>query len=110
MDNETNNVNSSMNNPVSSPTPTPTPVNTPIGENKEGSAGPVIGTIIILAVIVLGGFYFWSQRVAAPSIMDEAAVEQAVTDITTQSQADNISSIEADLNATDVNKIGRAHV
>ena len=26
----------------------------------EGSVGPVIATIIILAVIVLGGLYFWN--------------------------------------------------
>jgi hypothetical protein len=29
---------------------------------KESSVGPVIATIIILAVIVLGGLYFWGER------------------------------------------------
>jgi hypothetical protein len=29
---------------------------------QESSVGPVIATIVILAVIVLGGLYFWSQR------------------------------------------------
>ena len=33
-----------------------------INRGNEGSAGPVIGIIIILAVIVLGGLYFWGQR------------------------------------------------
>jgi len=30
--------------------------------NPESSVGPVVATIVILAVIVLGGLYFWSQR------------------------------------------------
>ncbi|MFH1472806.1 MAG: hypothetical protein ABIF06_00080 [bacterium] len=75
-----------------------------MSEPKESSTGPVIGTIIILAVIVLGGFYFWSQR-ADNTVMDEAMVDEVVTDITTQSQADDTASIEADLNATEVNNI-----
>lgn len=29
---------------------------------QESSVGPIVATIVILAVIVLGGLYFWSQR------------------------------------------------
>jgi uncharacterized protein YxeA len=31
---------------------------------QESSVGPVVATIVILAVIVLGGLYFWSHRSA----------------------------------------------
>jgi len=71
---------------------------------KEGSVGPVIGTIIILAVIVLGGLYFWGQR-ASDKVMNEAQVNETVQNITTQGQSDEAAVIEADLNATNIDNI-----
>jgi hypothetical protein len=67
-----------------------------------GSAGPVIGAVILLAVIVVGGLYFWSQR--GPS---EADIEtsELIEDINTQSQSDDTASIETDLEATDLEVI-----
>jgi hypothetical protein len=77
--------------------PTPTP-------QTEGSAGPVIGTIIILAVIVLGGLYFWGQRTKAP-VMDQTQVQEKVQSIQTQSSSDTPSDIKADLDATQIDNI-----
>ena len=71
---------------------------------KEGSVGPVIGTIIILAVIVLGGLYFWGQR-ASEKAMSEAQLGEVVQDITTQSQSDEAAAIQADLDTTSVDNI-----
>lgn len=76
-----------------------------INQDNGSSVGPVIGTIIILAVIVLGGFYFWNQRESKNAVMDDAQVSQTVQDIKTQSQSDAPSAIMNDLNATDVNNI-----
>ena len=67
----------------------------------EGSAGPIIGTIIILIVIVLGGLYFWSQR---DDVVD--GVDSQVESIETQSESDDVTSIEADLEATNVDGLG----
>ena len=53
--------------------------------NKSG-VGPIIGVIIIIAVIVLGGLYFWGQRANnAPSTADNGTV-------TTSSEAATIKS------------------
>lgn len=65
-----------------------------------GSAGPVIGVIIILAIIVLGGLYFWGQR-SDRSVDTDAVVES----IETQSEEDDTASIETDLDATDIENL-----
>ena len=92
MEKETNNVGENM---------TPN-----MNGSQEGSVGPIIGTIIILAVIVLGGFYFWGQR-ANNQVMDEAQVNQMVEDITTQSQSDATADIEADLDSTEIDDLDK---
>jgi len=73
--------------------------------NNEGSAGPVIGTIIILAVIVLGGLYFWGQRAEVEPAMTEEQVQEQVNMIQEQSTSDVPADIEADLNATDIDSL-----
>ncbi|MBX4198861.1 hypothetical protein KW800_01105 [Candidatus Parcubacteria bacterium] len=74
--------------------------------SNENSVGPVVGVIIILAVIVLGGLYFWgtrdnatdgvNQNVATPSGDSASAIE-------TQSSSDDTSSIQTDLDNTNTN-------
>jgi len=71
------------------------------GEGENGSpAGPVIGIIVILAIIILGGLYFWSQREVS-----DTNLEGVIDDINMQSDADDASSIEADLDATDIENL-----
>lgn len=84
-----------------------------MNENKS-SIGSIIGTIIIIAIIILGGLYFWGKRVeeaklkeslvtdtTAPTVDNsEAAVIKSV------SPADDLDSIQADLNATNLNNLG----
>lgn len=95
-----------------------TPIMTPpIPPKQEKSVGPAIGIIIIIIVIVLGGLYFWGQRLAmqapattnspAQSETNQLSPEQTnLQQIQKQGNQDDISSIEADLNATDVNTLG----
>lgn len=49
-------------------------------ENTNGqngsSAGPIIGTIVILAVIVFGAIYFWGER--GEEVMPEAEENAAM--------------------------------
>lgn len=75
---------------------------------QEGSVGPIIATIIILAVIVLGGLYFWGQRASNSTDQETATstVEGAdVSSIEEQNNSDDASSIEADLNSTNIDEL-----
>lgn len=79
-------------------------------ENKTG-IGSIIGAIIIIALIVLGGLYFWGKRIeesknaqemtsdnTQPAMQDSSAQEAA--QIKNVSSSDDLNSIEADLNST----------
>jgi hypothetical protein len=77
---------------------------------NEGSLGPIVGIILILLVIILGGLYFWGERVKkANTLSDDAAQSmqdnQNIESITTQSSSDATADIEADLNATDIDSL-----
>ena len=74
-------------------------VNAEVGKGRGGLSGPIIGAIVILAIIILGGLYFWSQR--TPDLITEETVES----INIQSEADDTDSIEADLDATDIENL-----
>lgn len=86
----------------------------PNNMNKgEGSTGPIIGTIIILAIVVLGGLYFWGQRTTSPTIdiygnpvssSTPATVDTKAID--TQSSSDNPASIQNDLKSTNTDTLG----
>lgn len=67
--------------------------------HKEGSVGPVIGTIIILAVILLGGLYFWGNR-NNQNVNPDAATDAEVQSIEAQGNSDDLNSIQTDLNNT----------
>lgn len=83
------------------PNSTPETTNTVV--HKEGSVGPVIGTIIILAVILLGGLYFWGNRNDVQNANIEGQTQDELDQINTQSDSDDLNSIQDDLNSTDVN-------
>lgn len=77
-------------------------------ENKnEGSLGPIVGTIIILLVIILGGLYFWGERAKRLNTVDDSSAQSAgdIQNITTQSSSDATADIEADLKATDIDSV-----
>ncbi len=71
------------------------------GERSGTSAGPVIGVIVILAIIILGALYFWSQRADNEALMTDEVVES----IDLQSDSDAAAAIEADLDATDIENL-----
>ena len=74
-----------------------------VERSNGSSAGPIIGIIVILAIIILGGLYFWRQRVNEEAY--EAESEETMEAINTQSESDDASSIEADLNNTDIDNL-----
>jgi hypothetical protein len=74
---------------------------------NESSVGPVIATIIILAVIVLGGLYFWGQRGdnngTAPQTPTTSSAD--LNAINSQSSSDDTSSIQTDLQNTNTENL-----
>jgi len=75
-----------------------------VPENKT-QWGPIVGVIIIVALIVLGGLYMWSRwsdRAPAPPDVNS---DPLVQELETQSSSDKASDIEADLNATDLGNL-----
>lgn len=84
--------------------PSQMPAQNPIQEEKK-SIGPLISVIIILALIIIGGLYFLKERSNQnryiPEIQEEG--DPVTNSLMQQSDSDDLNSIEADLNATDVN-------
>ncbi len=73
-------------------------------EPQKKSSGPLIAVIIILALIVIGGLYFLKEKMARDTYVPPQ--EDSVTqELQAQSTSDDLNSIEADLNATDVDNL-----
>ncbi len=63
------------------------------------SLGPVIGIVVIIALLVVGGFFVWKNKAGVnsdPSRMPAPTVAPV-------SNSDEVSSIDADLQADNVN-------
>ncbi len=77
-----------------------------MGTENKNSNGPIIGVIVILVIIILGGLYLWSQRTDDVMMEDDSMmIDRTVESIKMQSEADDTTSIEADLDATDVENL-----
>ena len=57
---------------------------------NENSIGPLIGSVIIVAIIALGGLYFWANQLNKKEL-------QKQNNITNATSTDDLKSIEADL-------------
>ena len=76
-------------------------------ENKS-SIGSIIGTIIIIAIIILGGLYFWGKRLEENKLKQNLVKESTTQTeeyneaaaIKSVSSSDDLNSIQADLNST----------
>ena len=78
------------------------PIQTPI---EKKSIGPLVAVIIILALIIIGGLYFLKER-SAQEIYVPAEQNDAITEsLNQQSNSDDLDSIEADLNATNLDNL-----
>jgi len=72
--------------------------------NKK-SIGPLIAVIVILALIIIGGLYFLKERASQPVYVPGATADSVTNSLNKQSSADDLNSIETDLNSTDVNNL-----
>lgn len=75
------------------------------GQAEKKSMGPLIAAIIILALIIIGGLYFLKTRSSQPVYTPTPTGDSITESLNTQSSSDSLNSIEADLNATDLNNL-----
>jgi hypothetical protein len=74
--------------------------------NGDSSVGPVIGIIIIIAVIVIGGLYFWGQRISNEGEMTTKEIQEQIEDDQTAEELEMVGSsdefvdIGADIDST----------
>ena len=76
----------------------------PMPPSQKKPIGPVIGIIIIVLILILGGLYFWGEKLNLNNGYQQTTEEtsDAQTDqLNEQSSSDNLSAIEADLKNTD---------
>ena len=83
--------------------------------NNKSGIGSIIATIIIIAIIILGGLYFWGKRVeesqSAQNMVNDTTAQATATQseaaaIRTVTPADDLNSIDADLQATKLDNLG----
>lgn len=72
-------------------------------DQNKSSVGSIIGTIIIIAIIILGGLYFWGKRIEDNKIKQELISEPVTTSGTEVNEAAAIKSVGTgdDLNTLD---------
>lgn len=112
---EPNNV--PMNNMPVNNAPQSIPPQNSMPDNKS-SVGSIIGTIIVIAIIILGGLYFWGKRVDEAKMKQDlvssentdSAVNTTEEDmeasaIKSVNNSDDLDSIEADLKATNTTNL-----
>lgn len=85
-----------------------------MGADKKSSFGSIVGAIIVIIVLILGGLYFWGSQLEQqqtaqeelPFILgDEQYVDEGLPPT---SASDEVSDIEADVAATDLDKLDTA--
>ena len=76
------------------------------GSPEKKSMGPLIAVIVILALIIIGGLYFLKARSSQNAYVPVETTEDSVTaSLNQQGTTDNLSSIEADLNTTNLDNL-----
>ncbi|MEK7088207.1 MAG: hypothetical protein AAB952_00485 [Patescibacteria group bacterium] len=75
---------------------------TQTSENRP--AGPVIGVVIIILILVVGALYFWGAKLNKEANQTPedilSAEDQTLNQLQTQSTSDEVVDINTDLNAT----------
>ncbi len=104
MENETTNTPPVTNTPINMTTPAP---QTP----EKSSVSGAVGTIIIIALIILGGLYFWGKRIntqkeSASLIRQEQMASQEAAVIQAVSPSDEVDTLKAEIEATQTTGLG----
>jgi len=85
-----------------------------LSEPQKKSTGAVIGSIIVIVVIIVGGLYLWGKQISEKRAQESMTPEQILSEpdnslnaLQNQSKSDEVSDIEKDLNATDLNELDK---
>ena len=87
------------------------------GAPKKTGIGSIIATILIIAIIILGGLYFWGKRIeterenqamiqttGSTTTEETAAVSQAAQ-IETVSQDDSLNTLDSEVKTTQTSNL-----
>jgi len=70
-------------------------------KNKEGVVGPIVGSVIIILLIVLGGLYFWSfliqKRADVSEIKTQESLEEDVQNLEEEIKNEDLDTINSEL-------------
>ena len=77
------------------------------------NTGSIIAIIIIVAIIIIGGLYFWGEKINNATKEDTGATTEEILStpdektesLKKQGTSDSISDIDADLNSTDLDNL-----
>lgn len=72
---------------------------------EKKSVGPLLAVIIILALIIIGGLYFLKERSSQNDYVPVDTSDNITESLQQQSTSDDLNSIEADLNATNLDNL-----
>lgn len=105
------------NEPVQNPTPTAPLTPTTPKKSGVGNITPIAVLAIIIAILAIGGWYFLSRDLGLSNYTPATSVDElqssndpAIQAAISQSVADDLRSIQADLDATDFSGIDSASV
>ncbi len=78
-------------------------------KTKEGSVGPIIGSIIVIILIILGGIYFLTAIQTSSEIPNQPqeSEQQSVIDLADQEIDQEVSQIEAEVENLDFDEIDK---
>lgn len=87
---------------------TPPGSQAPLPPSPKGAIGPLVGTAIIIVLLVAGGLYFWGAKLNQNASMNNAPPVILGDDsagLPPTSSSDAVAAIEADVSATDVDRL-----
>lgn len=90
-----------------------TPIQDLVSSTQQNSTvGPLVGSIIIIALIIVGGLYFFGSLIQAQKnqieveqTLEEQNEAREVEQTVIQSDSDDVTAIEADLQATNIDQL-----
>lgn len=89
----------------------PTPIQDLITDaQKDRTIGPLIGSIVIIMLMIIGALYFWTSiiqqqnaQIQANQELEELQRETVIIETVTQSDSNSLEDIETDLEITNLN-------
>lgn len=91
------------------------PIKNMVEKTKQDSTiGPMIGSIIIILLIVVGGLYFLGSLISTKKaeiqvkkVQEEQSDTNLIEQTAKQSTSDKVPAIEADLKATNIDSVDK---